>query len=392
MGAPSIRDVDVSRKKVLVRCDFNVPVENGEITDDRRITEAVPTIAHLLSNGASVILCSHMGRPKGGPTPEFSLAIVAKRLSSLLYKNVDLLPDCVGPEVEVRCKSLQPGEVVLLENVRFHAEEEKNDPVFAKQLAGLADFYVNDAFGTAHRAHASTAGVADYLPSAAGFLIDKEIKYLGEAVHDPKRPLVAVMGGSKVHDKIALIDNLLPKVDQLLIGGGMVFTFLRAKGYEIGKSLLDAESVGYADDLLKEFPTKILLPTDVVVATEFKAESPATKVSADAIPSDQMGLDIGPDSAAAFREAILKAGTVIWNGPMGVFEFDAFANGTKEVAKAMADSNAVTIVGGGDSAAAVEKFGYADDMTHVSTGGGASLEFLEGKELPGIAALGKVKP
>lgn len=392
MGAPSIRDVDVSGKRVLVRCDFNVPVENGEITDDRRITEAVPTIAHLLSHGASVILCSHMGRPKGGPSPEFSLAIVAKRLSSLLYKNVDLLADCVGPEVEARCKSLQPGEVVLLENVRFHAEEEKNDAAFAKQLAGLADFYVNDAFGTAHRAHASTAGVADYLPSAAGFLIDKEIKYLGEAVHDPKRPLVAVMGGSKVHDKIALIDNLLPKVDKLLVGGGMVFTFLKAQGHEIGKSLLDAESVEYAGDLLKEFPDKILLPTDVVVASEFKAESPASTVQADKIPADEMGLDIGPTSAQAFREAIVKAGTVIWNGPMGVFEFDAFANGTKEVAKAMADSDAVTIVGGGDSAAAVEKFGYADDMTHVSTGGGASLEFLEGKELPGIAALGKVTP
>ncbi|HLO99144.1 MAG TPA: phosphoglycerate kinase [Fimbriimonas sp.] len=391
MATPSIRDIDLSGKKVLVRCDFNVPIENGAITDDRRITEAVPTIGHLLSSGAAVILCSHMGRPKGGPSPEFSLGIVAKALAPLLYKNVELLPDCVGPEVESRCASLQPGEVVLLENVRFHAEEEKNDPAFAKQMASLADFYVNDAFGTAHRAHASTAGVADYLPSAAGFLIEKEIKYLGEAIHDPKRPLIAVMGGSKVHDKIALIDNLLPKVDQLLIGGGMVFTFLKAKGFEVGKSLLDAESIEYAGSLLQQFPEKLLLPTDVVVSPEFKAEGPATTVSADGIPSDQMGLDIGPDSSQAFREAILAAGTVIWNGPMGVFEFDLFANGTKTVAKAMADSDAVTIVGGGDSAAAVEKFGYADDMTHVSTGGGASLEFLEGKELPGISALGKVK-
>lgn len=391
MAAPSIRDIDFTGKRVLVRCDFNVPIENGVITDDRRITEAVPTIGHLLSSGAAVILCSHMGRPKGGPTPEFSLEIVAKALAPLLYKNVELLSDCVGPEVEARCASLQPGEVVLLENVRFHAEEEKNDPAFAKQLASLADFYVNDAFGTAHRAHASTAGVADYLPSAAGFLIEKEIKYLGEAIHDPKRPLIAVMGGSKVHDKIALIDNLLPRVDQLLIGGGMVFTFLKAKGYEVGKSLLDVESIEYAGSLLQEYPEKLLLPTDIVVSSEFKADAGATTVSADAIPSDQMGLDIGPASAQAFRDAILAAGTVIWNGPMGVFEFDLFANGTKMVAKAMADSSAVTIVGGGDSAAAVEKFGYADDMTHVSTGGGASLEFLEGKDLPGIAALGKVK-
>lgn len=390
MTAPSIRDFDFTGKKVLVRCDFNVPLEDGKITDDRRISEAVPTIQYLLDHGAAVILCSHLGRPKGGPSPEFSLRPVANQLSSLLYKNVRLLPDCVGPEVEEACKTLQPKDVVLLENVRFHAEEEKNDPAFAEQLASLADFYVNDAFGTAHRAHASTAGVADYLPSAAGFLIDKEIEYLGKAVNNPKRPLVAVMGGSKVHDKIALIDNMLPKVDKLLIGGGMVFTFLKAKGYEIGKSLLDAESVEYAANLLEESPDKILLPTDIVVASEFKPDSPATTVRADGIPADQIGLDIGPNSGEAFAKVIHEAGTVIWNGPMGVFEMDAFANGTKAVAKAMAESNALTIVGGGDSAAAVEKFGFADDMSHVSTGGGASLEFLEGKELPGIAALGKM--
>ena len=389
MATPSIRDFDFTGKKVLVRCDFNVPLEDGKITDDRRISEAVPTIDYLLKHGAAVILCSHLGRPKGGPTPEFSLRPVANQLSSLLYKNVVLLPDCVGPEVSATCAALKPGDVVLLENVRFHPEEEKNDPAFAKQLASLADFYVNDAFGTAHRAHASTAGVADYLPSAAGFLIEKEIQYLGEAIHDPKRPLVAIMGGSKVHDKIALIDNMLPKVDHLLIGGGMVFTFLKAKGFEIGKSLLDAESVDYAAALLAHNPTKIVLPTDVVVAAEFKADSIATTVSAEHMPADQIGLDIGPETSMAFAGIIHSAGTVIWNGPMGVFEMDAFANGTKAIAKAMAESSALTIVGGGDSAAAVEKFGYADNMSHVSTGGGASLEFLEGKELPGIAALGK---
>ena len=389
MATPSIRDFDFNGKKVLVRCDFNVPLEDGKITDDRRISEAVPTIDYLLKHGAAVILCSHLGRPKGGPSPEFSLKPVANQLSSLLYKNVVLLPDCVGPEVSEGCSSLLAGDVVLLENVRFHTEEEKNDPGFAKQLASLADFYVNDAFGTAHRAHASTAGVADYLPSAAGFLIDKEIEFLGKAVNNPARPLVAVMGGSKVHDKIALIDNMLPKVDRLLIGGGMVFTFLKAQGYEIGKSLLDAESVDYAAGLLRDNPTKILLPTDVVVAAEFKPDSVATTVKVDQMPADQIGLDIGPHSAGMFTSVILEAGTVIWNGPMGVFEMDAYANGTKSVAFAMAESTGLTIVGGGDSAAAVEKFGYADSMSHVSTGGGASLEFLEGKELPGIAALGK---
>ena len=389
MATPSIRDFDFNGKKVLVRCDFNVPLEDGKITDDRRISEAVPTIDYLLKHGAAVILCSHLGRPKGGPSPEFSLKPVANQLSSLLYKNVVLLPDCVGPEVSEGCSSLLAGDVVLLENVRFHTEEEKNDPGFAKQLASLADFYVNDAFGTAHRAHASTAGVADYLPSAAGFLIDKEIEFLGKAVNNPARPLVAVMGGSKVHDKIALIDNMLPKVDRLLIGGGMVFTFLKAQGYEIGKSLLDAESVDYAAGLLRDNPTKILLPTDVVVAAEFKPDSVATTVKVNQMPADQIGLDIGPHSAGMFTSVILEAGTVIWNGPMGVFEMDAFANGTKSVAFAMAESTGLTIVGGGDSAAAVEKFGYADSMSHVSTGGGASLEFLEGKELPGIAALGK---
>lgn len=385
----SLASLSFPHKRVLVRCDFNVPLENGVITDDRRITEALPTIKYLLENGASVVLSSHLGRPKG-VTPEFSLAPVATRLTELLNQDVSLLPDCVGSEIEATCKALSAGQVVLLENVRFHPEEEKNDPAFARQLANLADVYVNDAFGTAHRAHASTAGVADYLPSAAGFLIGKEIEFLGKAVNNPERPFVAIMGGSKVKDKIALIDNLLPKVDKLLIGGGMAYTFLKAKGLEIGKSLLDDTSIDYAAQLLRDNPDKIVIPSDFVVAPEFSPTSPASTVSADQIPSDQMGLDIGPESQSAFAMIIEGAGTVLWNGPVGVFEMDAFAAGTKAVAAAMARCKGLTIVGGGDSAAAVEKFGFADDMSHVSTGGGASLEFLEGKELPGIAALGKV--
>lgn len=385
----SVSSLSVENKRVLVRCDFNVPLENGEITDDRRITEALPTINYLLENGAAVILCSHMGRPKG-VTPEFTLRPVAHRLSELLGQDVLLQPDCVGGEVEVTCQALNPGQVVLLENVRFHPEEEKNDPVFARQLANLADVYINDAFGTAHRAHASTAGVADYLPSAAGFLIGKEIEFLGKAVNNPERPFVAIMGGSKVKDKIALIDNLLPKVDKLIIGGGMAYTFLKAQGHEIGKSLLDEASIDYAAQLLRDNPDKLVIPTDFIVAPEFAPDSPATTVQADKIPADQMGLDIGPDSRVTFSAIIESAGTVLWNGPVGVFEMDAFAEGTRAVAAAMAKCSGLTIVGGGDSAAAVEKFGFADDMSHVSTGGGASLEFLEGKELPGIAALGKV--
>ncbi len=385
----TLKSLSVSAKRVLVRCDFNVPLEHGEITDDRRITEALPTINYLLENGAAVILCSHMGRPKG-VTPEFSLKPVAERLSELLNQDVQLLPDCVGQEIETACKNLEPGQVVLLENVRFHPEEEKNDPAFARQLANLADIYVNDAFGTAHRAHASTAGVADYLPSAAGFLIGKEIEFLGKAVNNPDRPFVAIMGGSKVKDKIALIDNLLPKVDTLIIGGGMAYTFLKAQGLEIGKSLLDEASIEYAGQLLRDNPERLLIPTDFIVAPEFSPTSPATTVQADGIPADQMGLDIGPDSRVTFAKIIEAAGTVLWNGPVGVFEMDSFAEGTKAVAQAMASCKGLTIVGGGDSAAAVEKFGFADDMSHVSTGGGASLEFLEGKELPGIAALGKV--
>lgn len=386
MPLRTLRDLDVSGKRVLVRCDFNVPLENGEITDDRRITEALPTIRFLLEQGAAIVLASHLGRPKG-VTPEFSLRPVADRLTQLLGQKVELLPDCVGSVVEAKIGHMEPGEAVLLENVRFHPEEEKNDPEFAKQLAGLAQAYVNDAFGTAHRAHASTEGVARLLPSAAGFLIEKEMKYLGEALDVPQRPFVAIMGGAKVKDKIDVIESLLPKVDRLLIGGGMIFTFLKAKGWEIGKSLLDAESLEYAQRLLSDNLDKIVLPTDIVVAPEFKEDAVATVVAADQIPSDQLGMDIGPKSQAAYAEIIETAQTVVWNGPMGVFEWESFAAGTKTVAQALADCGGTTIVGGGDSAAAVEKFDLADKMSHVSTGGGASLEFLEGKVLPGIAAL-----
>ncbi len=386
LNKKTVRDVDWQGKRVLVRCDFNVPLEGGVITDDRRITEALRTINYLREHGAAVILCSHLGRPKG-VTPEFSLAPVAARLSQLLGCTVPLLPDCVGPEVQAMTSQLKPGDVVLLENVRFHPEEEKNDPAFAAQLASLADSYVNDAFGTAHRAHASTEGVAHILPGVAGFLIEKELKYLGEAVENPKRPFVAILGGAKVKDKIEVIDSLLPKVDALIIGGGMAFTFLKAKGYEIGASLFDESNFEYAKGLLDADTGKIHLPVDVVIAAELSPTATCSVVSADAIPAGMIGADIGPATTADFAQVIAGAGTVVWNGPMGVFEMEPFAAGTRGVAEAMAASPAVTIVGGGDSAAAIEKFGLADNVTHVSTGGGASLEFLEGKVLPGIAAL-----
>lgn len=383
----TIDQLDASGKTVLVRCDFNVPLDGDLITDDRRIVASLPTIKRLLEQGARVVLCSHLGRPKGGPSPEFSLAPVAARLSELLGQRVVLAPDCIGPEVSALVDDLRPGGVLLLENVRFHSEEEKNDPEFATALASLADVYVNDAFGTAHRAHASTEGVAHHLPAYAGYLIEKELKFLGDALHNPKRPFVAVLGGAKVADKIQVIESLLPKVDRLIIGGGMAFTFLKARGLEIGKSLLDAESLDFARELMDKAGDKIVLPTDTVVASEFKADAIPSVVPVENIPADQMGLDIGPETQATFREILLRAGTVVWNGPMGVFEFPNFAHGTQAVADAMAESDAVTVVGGGDSAAAVERMDLADAMTHVSTGGGASLEFLEGRELPGIAAL-----
>jgi phosphoglycerate kinase len=340
----------------------------------------------LIGQGAIVILASHLGRPKG-TTPEFSLAPVAARLTELLGKDVPLLPDCIGPEVEASIAAAKAGDVLLLENVRFHPEEEKNDPAFAAQLAALADVFVNDAFGTAHRAHASTEGVAHLLPAYAGYLIQKEIEHLGVVVENPARPFVAIMGGSKVKDKIALIDNLLPKVDKLLVGGGMTYTFLKAQGLEIGKSILDATSIDYAAQLLRDHADKIVLPTDVVISDKFAEDAVTNVVPVTEIPADQEGLDIGPETSTHFAAIIKTAGTVLWNGPVGVFELTPFMAGTRAVAEAMAESNGVTIVGGGDSAAAVEKFGLADKMTHVSTGGGASLEFLEGKTLPGIAAL-----
>jgi phosphoglycerate kinase len=385
-GKLTIDDLEVSGKRVLVRCDFNVPLQDGAITDDRRITESLPTIQKLRAEGGVVILASHLGRPKG-VTPDLSLAPVAERLTELLGQPVALLPDCVGDTVQDAIAACQPGDVVLLENVRFHPEEEKNDPAFAAQLAALADVYVNDAFGTAHRAHASTEGVARILPGYAGYLIEKELKHLGEAVENPTRPFVAIMGGSKVKDKIALIDNLLPKVDRLLVGGGMTYTFLKAKGLEIGRSILDKDSIEYAGTLLEQYPDKLVLPTDVVVSAQFSEEAETEIRPVTEIPADQEGLDIGPATRAEFSAVIAEAGTVLWNGPVGVFELTPFVGGTLAVAEALAASNAKTIVGGGDSAAAVEKFGLADQMTHVSTGGGASLEFLEGKLLPGIAAL-----
>lgn len=385
-GKKTVKDAAVTGKRVLVRCDFNVPMENGVITDDRRIEGALPTIRHLVAQGARVILASHLGRPKG-VTPEFTLAPVAERLTAMLGQPVELLSDCVGDEVSAKVRALTDGQVCLLENVRFHPEEEANDPEFARQLADLAEVYVNDAFGTAHRAHASTEGVAHHLPAYAGFLIEKELAYLGGALDNPKRPFVAILGGAKVKDKITVIDQLLPKVDTLLIGGGMAFTFLKALGKEIGKSLLDGSNLDYAKKVLEENPGKILIPTDAVVATELTPTAATSIVSVDAISADTLGADIGPDTIRLFRDKVLEAGTVIWNGPMGVFEMAPFAEGTKAIAQAMADSDATTIVGGGDSAAAVEEFGYADKVSHVSTGGGASLEFLEGKVLPGIAAL-----
>ncbi len=373
-------------KRVLVRCDFNVPLDGSTITDDRRITGALPTIEHLVDEGAIVILASHLGRPKG-VTPEFTLQPVATRLTELLGKQVPLLPDCIGDDVKNLIDLAEPGDVLLLENVRFHPEEEKNDPEFAAKLAELAEIYVNDAFGTAHRAHASTEGVAHILPGVAGFLIQKEIEYLGQAVEDPRKPFIAIMGGSKVKDKIALIDNLLPKVDRLLVGGGMVFTFLKAQGFEIGKSLLDESSLEYAGRLLAEHSDKIALPVDIVVSETLSPDAKTTVVTVDKIPAGTIGADIGPASQALFSEIIKSSGTALWNGPMGVFEMLPFESGTRAVAQALADSDCLSIVGGGDSAAAVEKFGLAEQMSHVSTGGGASLEFLEGKELPGIAAL-----
>jgi phosphoglycerate kinase len=390
MAKKTIHDIEPAGKRVLVRVDFNVPIVDGKITDKTRLVASLPTIKYLLDKGAKVIMCSHLGRPDGKPTPKYSLAPVAEAFAELLGQPVAFAADCVGPEAEAAVAKLQPGQALLLENLRFHAEEEKNDAAFSKQLASLAELYVNDAFGTAHRAHASTAGVTAFLPGVAGFLLSKEIEVLGGALDDPKRPFVAILGGAKIVDKIPVIENLLTKVDVLLIGGGMAYTFLAAQGCEVGKSLLDKERIPLAKELLERAQknnVKLELPVDIVVTPELKAEAERKVVDAKEIPADWMGADIGPDTRRLFATFICDAATVIWNGPMGVFEIPALAEGTLAVAQAMANSHATTIVGGGDSAAAVEQMGLADRMTHISTGGGASLEFLEGKTLPGVAAL-----
>ena len=388
----TIEDIDVAGKKVLVRCDFNVPLKDGVITDENRLNGALPTIKYLVEKGAKVILCSHMGKPKGEPKPELSLAPVAKRLSEMLGKEVKFAPDdnVVGENAKAAVAAMKDGDVVLLENTRYRKEETKNGEEFSKELASLAEIFVNDAFGTAHRAHCSTVGVTDYLDTAVcGYLIQKELKFLGNAVETPVRPFVAILGGAKVSDKIAVINNLLDKVNTIIIGGGMAYTFLKAQGYEIGTSLVEEDRLDYAKEMIakaEEKGVKFLLPVDHRVATEFK-DVAATVTEDQNIPAGNMGLDIGPKTEALYAEAVKEAKTVIWNGPMGVFEFENFNKGTIAVAKAMADSDATTIIGGGDSAAAVNILGFGDKMSHISTGGGASLEFLEGKVLPGIAAL-----
>lgn len=383
----TVRDVDVKGKKVLVRVDFNVPLKDNGVGDDTRIRAALPTIQYLLDNGAAVILCSHLGRPKGGPEAKYSLKPVADYLATLLKKPVAFASDCIGPVAEAAAKVLKPGEVLVLENTRFHAEEEKNDMGMAKQLASLADLFVNDAFGTAHRAHASTEGVTHFLPSVAGFLLEKEIKYLGQAIADPKRPFVTIMGGAKISDKIGVIKNLLKKADSILIGGGMANTFFKAQGYPIGDSLVEDEALETAKELLKEGGQKLRLPVDVVLGDKFDAEATKKTMAVGPIPDGWRILDIGPDTIKAYSKVIEAAGTVVWNGPMGVFEFPKFAVGTYEIAKAVAASKAVSIIGGGDSVAAIQQSGLSDKITHISTGGGASLEMLEGLELPGVAAL-----
>ena len=388
----TVKDIEIKGKRALVRCDFNVPLKDGVITDDIRIVSALPTIRYLMEGGAKVILMSHLGRPDGEPKKEFTLAPVAERLSKLLGTEVKFVSSdtVVDDKVREAAAELKDGEVMLLENVRFRKEETKNGADFARELAQLGDFFVNDAFGTAHRAHASTAGVADYLPAVSGFLIEKEVEFLGNAVENPKRPFVAIMGGAKVGDKIPVIENLLKKVDTLIIGGGMAYTFFKSQGLEIGTSILDKDNVELAAELLKKAEAagvKMLLPVDCVCGREFKNDTEYAVFDRDKIPADMMGLDIGPETAKLYAQAVSDAATVVWNGPMGVFEMPNFAKGTRAVAEALAESSAITVIGGGDSAAAVEQFGLADKMTHISTGGGASLEFLEGKVLPGIAVI-----
>ena len=391
LNKKTVEDIDVAGKRVLVRCDFNVPFDGeGNISDPKRINEAMKTIKYLVDHKAKVILCSHLGRPKGEFNMKYSLAPVAAYLSKALGQEVKMAKDVIGESAKSIAASLQDGEVELLENVRFHKEEEKNDPAFAKELASMAEIYVNDAFGTAHRAHASTAGVADYLPAVCGYLIQKEISIMGGALADPKRPFVAILGGAKVSDKIGVINNLIDKVDTLIIGGGMAYTFMKSLGYSIGTSICEDDKVEMAKDMMakaKEKGVTFLIPEDTVIADKYDANAESKIVPSDSIPDDWMGLDIGPKTREKFAAAIKNAGTVVWNGPMGVSEWEKFAAGTIAVANAVAESGAISIIGGGDSAAAVEKLGFADKMTHISTGGGASLEFLEGLVLPGIACL-----
>ena len=390
MAKKTVRDIDLRNKKVLVRVDFNVPLKEGKITDDTRITAALPTLTYILDQkGASLILMSHLGRPKK-PDKENSLGPVASRLSELLGRRVTLAPDCIGPEAEGVVKAMKAGDVVLLENVRFHPEEEKNDPAFAAKLAALGDVYVNDAFGTAHRAHASTEGVARILPGVAGFLMEKEIKFLGGVFENPQKPFVAVIGGAKVSTKIAVLESLLPRVTTMIIGGGMAYTFLKVQGHAIGKSLVEEDLASTASSFLdkaKKSGVEVLLPVDHRVGAEFAETAKAETVDGVEVPAGKVSMDIGPKTVALFRQRILKANTVVWNGPMGVFEFPEFSKGTLEIAKAVAECKGTTVVGGGDSVAAVNQFGLAERITHVSTGGGASLELLEGKQLPGIVAL-----
>ena len=389
----TVRDVEVAGKKVLLRCDFNVPMAkdgSGVITDDKRIRAALPTIQYLLDNGAAVIACSHMGKPKGEVKPELSLKPVAARLSELLGKEVIMAADVVGEDAKAKAAALQPGQILLLENTRFEKGETKNDPALAKAMADMAELYVSDAFGAVHRAHASTAGVADYLPAVSGFLIQKELDFIGGALANPKRPLVAILGGSKVSSKIGVINNLLEIADTVIIGGGMAYTFSAAQGGKVGNSLLEEDWMDYSNEMVKKAAdkgVKLLLPIDTVCADKFAPDANSQVVAAGEIPDGWEGLDIGPKTVELYCNAVKDAGTVIWNGPMGVFEFPAFAKGTEAVAEALSRTDAITIIGGGDSAAAVQQLGYADKMTHISTGGGASLEFMEGKELPGVACL-----
>ena len=391
MNKKTVKDIDLKGKKVLVRCDFNVPMnEERKITDNTRIVAALPTIKYLLEQNCAIILCSHLGRPKGEFKPEFSLKPVAEELSKLLGKEVIMAKDVIGEDAKTKAANLQQGQIMLLENVRFHKEETDNDPNFAKELASMAEVYVSDAFGAVHRAHASTAGVAEYLPAVAGFLIEKELKFLGNAVSNPERPFIAILGGAKVSDKIGVIDSLLEKVDTLIIGGGMAYTFFKAQGYEVGKSLCELDKLDLAKSLMekaKEKGVKLMLPVDTRVGKEFKEDTESETVKCTEIPVDWEGFDIGEETIKMFSDELRKAKTVVWNGPLGLFEFDQFAKGTNAIAKVLSELDATTIIGGGDSAAAVRKAGLEDKMTHISTGGGASLEFLEGKKLPGIECL-----